>query len=100
MNVGYSFGVHMLYFNEPHPQPSANQAACLTSAIVTLVITAGSCYMVIAKSHYFDRSNKVFKENSFAKMHPAIVCCYRFIVGVILGAAFQFKYIGVILLLM
>jgi hypothetical protein len=49
LNVGFSFGLHMLYFNKPNPQPASNQAACLLTAITDLVVTGLSCYMVVKK---------------------------------------------------
>jgi hypothetical protein len=61
LNVGFSFGLHMLYFNKPNPQPASNQAVCLLTAITALIITTVSCYLVIAKNQLFERSNKVFQ---------------------------------------
>jgi hypothetical protein len=100
MNIGVSLGIHCLYYSRPEEQSTGINAASLTVASISLAIMVMGWYLMIRHNEYFDHNNRIFKKSIFARLHPIILTAYRLVIGLIIGAASEFRFNGWVVLVL
>ena len=92
LGVGFSLGLHILYWGRPQTQPITSQIVNLAPAATVLIMALVHFWLMYKHSDYFEYTNKTLKHDKLSRMHPAVLFSARFLTGLTLSVLSEFKY--------
>lgn len=92
LNVGFSLGLHILYWDRPSAQSLVSQIINLAPAATVFAMAAIHFYMMYKRNEYFSHNNRMFKQDKLSRCHPIIMYLVRSLMGATLAALNEFQY--------
>ena len=92
LGVGFSLGLHILYWNRPQAQPTESQILNLVPAAVVLLMAVVHFWLMYKHDQYLEHTNKTLKHDKLSRMHPAVLFSARFLTGLAISVLSEFKY--------
>lgn len=92
INVGFSLGLHVLYWDRPQTQSLSSQALSLAPAAAFLLMALVHYYVMYTREHLFDHTNKMLKMDKLSRCHPMIMFVARSLLGATMAGLREFQY--------
>jgi hypothetical protein len=92
MNVGFSTGIHILYWSRPSIQSTISQIANIGPLIGVLFINCFNSFFIVRRTDFFAHNSKMFKKDIMSKTQPIILWVLRFVTGLTIGLGNYVSY--------
>lgn len=92
VGVGFSLGLHVLYWSRPYAQSITNQIINLAPAATVLAMAGIHFWIMHKHKDFFEHNNQMFKQEKSARYFPMIMFCTRLVIGATLAGLSEMQF--------